>query len=660
MKIKKIFQIRKSNTIQLKFLVISTIFFVIVSFSIFYLFSNRSGEILLNTQMVKEQLVADQILNLITMDSTTDRKEYIDRRLEKIIGDAGVLYLEVTNSEGSVIKEIDLIGKEEKKYSNLSGIETTNTQNDIYKFQKSFPINDDSTINLFCEFSRSDLNSKIVKSNYEIGLISLSFFSISFILLFAASIILMLPLRKISESAAKISSGSLNERIKHNSNNEFNQIANSVNLLAEDLQKANSQIEKLNKELKFQFRDKIGELNYEINQKRQAETLLKQSEEQFRLLFEMAPIGMVISSIYGKILKVNVAFHTALGYTENEILEKKIKNLTYLEDQAIDVVIHEKLVEGIQQSAYYEKRMLRKDGEVIYVIVEAVIVKNKEGKPSHIIEQVIDITERKRVEKELIFSKEKAEESDRLKSAFLAQMSHEIRTPLNVILTAMSLIQDELDNADEDTKMILDSVSSAGKRLQRTIDLILDISAVQSGSYSHEYVDFDLNKELMILIDEFKTMENEKDLRISYINKTKNSVILADHYSVTQIFQNLIDNAIKYTLKGSVEVILEEWNEEKLQVVVKDTGIGISKDYIANLFSPFSQEDVGHKREFEGNGLGLALVKKYVEINKADILVESEKDRGSTFTVIFNKKPMNSNELKAQASIISDNIKELV
>ena len=659
MKIKELFQIRETNTVQLKFLIISTIFLVIVSLSIFYLFSNRSREILLETQGVKEQLVADQILDLVSMDSTSNGKEYLDRRLGKIVGDAGVLYLNLTDSKGSVIKEIGVIGQEEKQYSNRSDIVTTDTKNDIYKLQKSFSVNDGYTINLFCQFSRSDLNSKIVKSNYEIGLISLLFFSISFILLFSASIILMLPLRKISESANKISAGSLDERIKNNSNTEFNQIANSINLLAEDLQKANSQIEKLNKELKFQFRDKIGELNYEINQKRQTESLLKQSEEQFRLLFDLAPIGMIISSLHGKILKVNAALHTALGYTETEILEKKIKDLTYFEDQSIDVVIHEKLVGDIQQSAYYEKRMLRKDGQVIYVIVEAVIVKNKAGKPSHFIEQVIDITERKRVEKELIFAKEKAEESDRLKSAFLAQMSHEIRTPLNVILTAMNLIHDDLDDADEDTKMILDSVSSAGKRLQRTIDLILNISAVQSGSYSPESKVFDLDKELMILVEEFKTFENEKDIKISYANKSKYSMIIADYYSVMQIFQNLIGNAIKYTLKGSVNVILEDFNEEKLQVVVKDTGIGISKEYIANLFAPFSQEDVGYKREFEGNGLGLALVKKYVEINNADILVESQKDRGSTFTVIFNKKSMNSNELRENVSLKSDNIKEL-
>ncbi len=103
--------------------------------------------------------------------------------------------------------------------------------------------------------------------------------------------------------------------------------------------------------------------------------------------------------------------------------------------------------------------------------------------PHHIIQQVIDITERKKVEKELIVSKEKAEESDRLKSAFLAQMSHEIRTPLNVILTATPLLAEDLSTEDEDISVLLDSVNSAGKRLQRTIDMILNLSSVQSGNY---------------------------------------------------------------------------------------------------------------------------------------------------------------------------------
>ena len=645
----KVLSNKKNNTAHIKFLVVSTVFLVSLSVGIYSLYSEKHEATLLNAQEEKEQLVADELTELISLGESGKKNNIFNKNIEKIINNAGIRQVLITDINDSVLVEIG---------SRIVS-EPIRNPKDIFQLNKTITINSQE-LNLFYEFSRSELNLKIEKDKTEIGLVSLVIFIIGFLVLFVASLLIMLPLQKISNSVVEISAGDLTKRLDTKNKNEFSKIVTAVNAMAENLQKANTQVDKLNKELKFQFRDKIGELNYEINQRRQAEHSLKQSEEQFKLLFELAPIGMVISSIYGRIFKVNAAFHTALGYTEQEILKKQIKDLTYLEDQPADILIHEKLVGGTEQSAYYEKRMVRKDGEVIYVIVEAAIVKDKEGKPSHIIEQVIDITERKRVEKELIFSKEKAEESDRLKSAFLAQMSHEIRTPLNVILTAMSLIQDDFKDTDEETKVILDSVSSAGKRLQRTIDLILNISAVQSGSYSPERKKFDLDKELEILVEEFKTFENEKDIRISYINKSRQSSIVADHYSVTQIFQNLIGNAIKYTPKGTIDVIMDDWSEDKLRVIVKDTGIGISKEYIANLFSPFSQEDVGHKREFEGNGLGLALVKKYIEMNNADILVESEKDRGSTFTVIFNRKPMKSKELKDQASIKSDNIKELV
>jgi PAS domain S-box-containing protein len=604
---------------------------------------------MLQAQSEKEELMVNQIAHLIASHLEADSSDAIFQNIENIMNDADILRLEIANSHGIVLREINLWSKK-----------NVYNKNDIHKLSKYYFVNDELSLDIYFEFDTSQLNESVSKSKFEVGAISLSIFLICVSIIFVSRIILTRSVKSISESAKKISSGNLSERIESTGKNTIGEIANAINQLAEDLQKANSQIDKLNKELKFQFKDKIGELNYEINKKRQAETLLKQSEEQFRLLFELAPIGMVISSTYGKILKANKAYCTTLGYDENEILERKIKDLTHPDDRAMDGKHHEKLIEYMRENAYYEKRMLRKDGKIIYVIVDAVVVKNKEGKANHIIEQVIDITERKRVEKELIYAKEKAEESDRLKSAFLAQMSHEIRTPLNVILAAMNLINDEMGDSDEDNKLLMESVSSAGKRLQRTIDLILNISAVQSGSYELEYRHIDLNRELKALVEEFEPLTREKNLEVLYVSKTLRSKIVADHYSVTQIFHNLIGNAVKYTPKGSIQIELESCNEDKLLVQIKDTGIGISKEYLANLFTPFSQEDIGQKREYDGNGLGLALVKKYVDINDAEILVESEKDKGSTFTVIFNRQPLDSKEQKNYSSVKSDNLKEFV
>lgn len=631
----------KRNTAQFKFLALTAFFLIVIAYGVYEIYSSQHEKELLRYQEEKENLIANQLTNFVQQEINEHSELKLIENIRNIFDASNLYRLVIRDQKGSILLELN---------SDRASVKKTNQkQAEIFRINKNVIPPNSHSLNISYEFLRSELITKINKIKIEAAIISLIVFVVSFLVLFVGSFIINLPLEKISKEAFEISKGNLSKRIDNKTKSEFGNIAQSINALAEDLQNANHQIEKLNKELKFQVRDKIGELNYEINQKRQAESLLKQSEEQFRLLFELAPIGMVISSTYGQILKVNEAFYKALGYSNEEVIGMKIGDLTFKDDKIMDAQLHDDLIDGIEQHAYYEKRLVRKDGEIINVIVEAVAVKDKTGKPSHIIEQVIDITDRKKVEKELIYAKEKAEESDRLKTAFLAQMSHEIRTPLNVILAAMNLIQDDLDDSDPDTKTILESVSSAGKRLQRTIDLILNISAVQSGSYEPEMTDINLDKELRTLIEEFKTMENEKGLTISYIKKTKHNVIHADHYSTVQIFQNLISNAVKYTLKGKVEVILDDWDENKLQVIVKDTGIGISKDYISKLFSPFSQEDVGHKREFEGNGLGLALVKKYVEINNADILVESEKNKGSTFTVIFNMKVNNSEEIVSKS-----------
>jgi len=381
---------KKNNKAHIKFLVVSTSFLALVSFGLYTLFSEKYETILTNAQVEKEQLVVVQLTKLIDIGFSSEKKNIYNVSIEKSVSDAGLSYLLITDDNDSVLTEINYSGLSKRDSTELTEQEYKYSSNDVFQLEKTFIASNSQEFKLFCVFSRSDLNLKIQKSKTEIGIISLFIFTISSLVLFAASLIIMLPLQKISNYVGGISSGNLTGRVDNKNKNEFSKILSSVNALAESLRKKSSQVEKLNKELNFQIREKNTELNYEIDQKGQAETRLKQSEEQFKLLFEMSPIGMVISSIHGKIVKVNVALLTTLGYTENEILEKNIKDLTYLEDQSTDDIIHEKLIQDIQQSAYYEKRMLRKDGHVIFVIVEAVIVKDKEGKPSHIIEQVID------------------------------------------------------------------------------------------------------------------------------------------------------------------------------------------------------------------------------------------------------------------------------
>jgi signal transduction histidine kinase len=181
-------------------------------------------------------------------------------------------------------------------------------------------------------------------------------------------------------------------------------------------------------------------------------------------------------------------------------------------------------------------------------------------------------------------------------------------------------------------------IDNSSKRLIRTIELILNLSEIQTGNFRVKNELINLDKDILENISlEFFNRARAKNLELVYEKKTTNGKILGDSYSIAQIFNNLLENAIKYTNHGRVDILLFE-RGEKVCVEVKDTGIGISPKYLPNLFSPFTQEEMGYTRRFEGNGLGLSLVKKYVDINGAEIFVESEKHKGSTFRVMFNKK----------------------
>ena len=140
---------------------------------------------------------------------------------------------------------------------------------------------------------------------------------------------------------------------------------------------------------------------------------------------------------------------------------------------------------------------------------------------------------------------------------------------------------------------------------------------------------------------DYKNVASEKNIKISINLETTNTVLLADLYTVNQIFDQLIDNAIKYTNSGDITIKASRNQYENLVIEIIDTGIGIANNYIPNLFEPFSQEEMGYSRKYEGNGIGLTLVKNYCELNNAVIEVESKKDNGSTFRVIFKNGTTN-------------------
>jgi signal transduction histidine kinase len=239
--------------------------------------------------------------------------------------------------------------------------------------------------------------------------------------------------------------------------------------------------------------------------------------------------------------------------------------------------------------------------------------------------------------KQLIIAKEEAEKSDRLKSEFLAQMSHEIRTPIHILMSYSTLIKDEIEGSiDADMKSSFNAIEHAGKRIIRTTELILNMSEISTGTYEYNESEFDIYNSILVPIyNEYLSKLNEVNIKFNIVSNAKSGIVRADKYSVYHIFNQIVDNAVKYTEKGAISISLNNAENNKLEISVSDTGIGISEEYFPIIFMPFTQEEQGYTRRFEGNGLGLALVKKYCDLNHAEIKITSKKEIGTTVTVLF-------------------------
>ena len=248
-----------------------------------------------------------------------------------------------------------------------------------------------------------------------------------------------------------------------------------------------------------------------------------------------------------------------------------------------------------------------------------------------------EIDEKAKIQLKLLEAKEKAENANNLKSEFLAQMSHEIRSPINTILNFTSLVKDLTNSEDdEDLKSSFSGIESASRRIVRTIDLILNTSELQLGTYEVSNRIINLNNILENLHQEYLKYALSKGLDLKLNSKLNSAKVYTDDYAINQIFANLIDNAIKYTESGFIEISLANGTPGIYSVKIKDTGKGISKQYLPYLFEQFTQEEKGYTRRYEGSGLGLALVKRYCDMIDAKISVESIEGTGTSFEVLLN------------------------
>ncbi len=367
----------------------------------------------------------------------------------------------------------------------------------------------------------------------------------------------------------------------------------------------------------------------------------KRAEEQNLLLartLKSVRDCVSITDSEDRIIFVNDAFTYTYGYSEQEILGKHVSVLRSPNAPA-------DLTQGIFPSTrdggwHGEVLNRRKDGSEFSVELWTSVVRDGSGEPVAYVGVARDISERKYAESAIIAEKERAERSERLKDAFIANISHEVRTPLNIILGYTGLIGEILsEETSEEVQGYFDSVQRGAQRLQRTVDMILSISRLQVGDILIEPKRLRLDHLLADILEDYRAAARRKSLALSFINDTGGEVtVSADEYCTIQTVQNLIDNAIKYTEEGSVTLRLAADGEGATVIEVRDTGIGISEEYLPLIFEPYTQEESGYSRSYEGIGLGLSLVKRYVELIGATLHISSEKSRGTTVSVRFSPR----------------------
>jgi PAS domain S-box-containing protein len=236
---------------------------------------------------------------------------------------------------------------------------------------------------------------------------------------------------------------------------------------------------------------------------------------------------------------------------------------------------------------------------------------------------------------ELFTAREKAEESDRLKSAFLANMSHEIRTPMNGIIGFAELLKRPGLNGEKQQAYI-EIIEKSGKRMLNIINDIVDISKIEAGLMNLDIKETSINGQIEEIYNFFKPEAEAKGIRLSFKNSlpAKEAIIKTDSEKLYAILTNLVKNAIKYTLEGSIELgylLKKEREQGGVEFYVKDTGVGIPKDRQKAIFERFIQAEITNKMAHQGAGLGLAITKAYLEMVGGKIWVESEEGRGSTF-----------------------------
>lgn len=371
----------------------------------------------------------------------------------------------------------------------------------------------------------------------------------------------------------------------------------------------------------------------DITDRKHSQKKLQQSEERFRTLVSQSSDVVSLLDRNGKVLYQSPASNRVLGYGELDLIGRNAFEVVHPEDAIIVQQAFAECLESPGMLINVEFRAFRKDGAVVYlecvgqnlldnVAVQAIVLNTR------------DLTRRKHIELQLIAAKERAEEMNRLKSSFLANMSHEIRTPMTAILGFASVLKEEI--SPQEREEYAETIERSGKRLLETINSILDLAKIEANQIEPDNREIDLHSEIQNVVSLLSPIAQTKNLRLSFTRYDQDLFSTTDPKFLAQILTNLVGNGIKFTEEGGISITVryERFFEQGYAAIeVRDTGIGISPEFVPFIFDEFKQESNGWGRQYEGSGLGLTICKKLANLLGAEINVVSTPGVGTVFTL---------------------------
>ena len=429
---------------------------------------------------------------------------------------------------------------------------------------------------------------------------------------------LLNPISTLAQLAARISEGDYTIRSHFKSTDEIGLLSKNFNFMVSTIE------------------DNIKNLDYKVQIKTKA---LEEQKKVFETLFYESSDGILLIKD-GRFIDCNRAAYTMLDYQDKEQLlnlnPSDISPPTQFDGTASNTKATQNINLALQKgSTRFEWIHLKKDTTETFM--EVVLTKIIIEKETYIHVVWRDINAKKRSEQQLIetnsalqIEKERAQKATRLKGEFLANMSHEIRTPMNGIMGMVYLaLKTDLNTAQRN---YLKKIEAASVSLLGIINDILDFSKIEAGKLEIEHIDFDLFDVIdnVTNIVGFKAEEKNLELIVSY-PASINHTLKGDPLRVAQILTNLLNNAIKFTQNGEVDLFVENVSKNRYRFRVKDTGIGIASEKISTLFTAFEQVDGSTTRKYGGTGLGLSISKQLVEMMHGKIWIKSEIGVGSEF-----------------------------